>query len=102
MSQTKSECLTCVKVRMMTKAKDRKSHLLCVNAVALEESLRVGVGEAVAVPQGAGCLQELCLSCALLTGKEPWGKKRQMMFRSGCNEHGPIVSKFNQQYLMCG
>lgn len=44
---------------MMTKG--GKSYILSVNALALEESLRVGVGEAVVVSQGAGCLQVLSL-----------------------------------------
>lgn len=46
-------------------------HLLSIDAVALEQSLGVGVGEAVVVPQGAGGLQELSLSCALVISKEP-------------------------------
>lgn len=60
---------------MMTGPKGRNRYLLSLNAVALEESLRVGVGEAVAVPQSAGCLQELCLCCALVISKEPWEGK---------------------------
>lgn len=59
-----------------------KGYLLSVNAVALEESLRVGVGEAVVVPQGAGCLQELDLCCALVISKEPWeGKMNHVQIR---------------------
>lgn len=49
-------------------------NLLSVDAVALEESFRVGVSEAVVVPQGAGCLQKLCLCQALPVSKEPWEK----------------------------
>lgn len=57
--------------------------LLSVNVVALEDSLRVGVGEAVLVPQGAGCLQELHLSCALVISKEPWDKEyRNLLYCS--------------------
>lgn len=49
---------------------------LSVDAVALEQGLGVGVGEAVVVPQGAGCLQELCLCCALAVSEESWKKKK--------------------------
>lgn len=44
--------------------------LLSVDALTLEHSLRVGVSEAVLVPQGAGGLHKLSLSRALLISKE--------------------------------
>lgn len=47
--------------------------------MAFDESLRVCVGEAVVVPQGARCLQELSLFCALVISKESWeGKVSQI------------------------
>lgn len=57
--------------------KGRKSYLLSVNAMALEENLRVGVGKAVVVPQGTGGLQVLCLCCALVISKEPFEGKSE-------------------------
>lgn len=48
-------------VKMMSHVCDSALNLLPLDAVALEESLRVGVSEAVVVPQGAGCLHKLCL-----------------------------------------
>lgn len=48
----------------------RMSYSLSIDAVALEKSFRVGVGKAVVVPQGTGCLKELCLCCALIVNKE--------------------------------
>ncbi len=58
-------------------AKGRESYLLSINAIALKKSLRVGVGEAVVVPQGAGWLQELSLCCALVISKETLERKIQ-------------------------
>lgn len=49
---------------------------LCSHVLALDEGLRVGVSKAVLVPQGAGSLQELSLSCACVISKEPWEKKQ--------------------------
>lgn len=57
------------------------SYSLSVDVVALEKSFRVGVGKAVVVPQGTGCLQELCLCCALVISKESWeGKSNLIQF----------------------
>lgn len=67
---------------MLTRPKGRKSYLLSINVMALEEILRVGVGEAVVLPQGAGCLQELSLCCALVISKEPWeGQRNHVQIR---------------------
>lgn len=56
--------------------KGRKSYLLSLDAVALEERLGVGVGEAVVVPQGAGRLHELHLCGALVIAEEPWDPEK--------------------------
>lgn len=44
--------------------------LLSVDALTLDHGLRVGVSEAVLVPQGAGGLHKLSLSRALLISEE--------------------------------
>lgn len=49
---------------------------LCLDVLALEEGLRVGVSKSVLVPERAGGLQKLSLSGALVITKEPWEKKQ--------------------------
>lgn len=50
----------------------KEIYSLSLNVMAFEESLRVCVGEAVVVPQGARCPQELNLFLALVISKESW------------------------------
>lgn len=47
---------------------------LCLDVLALEEGLRVGVSKAVLVPERAGGLRKLDLRGALVISKEPWEK----------------------------
>lgn len=55
---------------------------LCLDVLALEEGLGVGVSKSVLVPERAGGLQKLGLSGALVITKEPWGKKTNLNMSS--------------------
>lgn len=49
---------------------------LCLDVLALEEGLRVGVSKTVLVPERAGGLQKLSLCGALVVSKESWEKNK--------------------------
>lgn len=67
---------------------------LCLDVVALEEGLGVGVSKAVVVPERAGGLQKLCLRSALVISKEPWGENPNWR-RSPNDKHESFSSPRN-------